>query len=81
MGDLQKEKYAIMQELLTTLGEIQSTRGTAPIEISIGWVSKSNTVIDNEVVIKAAPPIVTEALVKAGYSLDIMPEGVRVYKI
>lgn len=76
-----KEKYAVMQELLASLGEMQSINGTAPIEISIGWVNSNNTVVDNEVIIKKAPPVVVEKLVNQGYSLDIMAAGVRVYKI
>lgn len=75
-----KEKYAVMQELLTSLGEMQSINGTAPIEISIGWTN-NGTVVDNEIIIKKAPPVVTETLVALGYSLDIMAAGVRVYKL
>lgn len=68
-----------MQELLTELAELQSIRGTAPIELSIGWVNKG-IVVDNEVIIKAAPPKVVEELVQKGYSLEVRPEGVRVFK-
>lgn len=76
-----KEKYAVMQELLASLAEMQSISGSAPIEISIGWTDKNNMVVDNEVLIKKAPPVVAKKLVDLGYSLDIMAAGVRVYKI
>ena len=76
-----KEKFAVMQELLAELAKIQSIEGSAPIELSIGWVNQNNTVMDNEVIIKKAPPVVAQKLVEQGYSLDIIAAGVRVYKI
>lgn len=77
---MDKEKFAVMQELLIELAELQSIRGTAPIELSIGWTNKG-TVVDNEVIIKSAPPKVVQELVEKGYCLEVRPEGVRVFKI
>lgn len=77
---MDKEKFAVMQELLIELAELRSIRGTAPIELSIGWVN-NGTVVDNEVIIKSAPPKVAQELVEKGYFLEVRPEGVRVFKI
>lgn len=74
----EKEKYAIMQDLLKLLGEIQ--RNTAPIELSIGR-TVNGIVHSCDVLIKKAPPLVTQKLIEAGYSLDITQNGVYVYKI
>ena len=78
MSDLEAEKYEAQVQLLGLLADIQ--RKSAPIELSIGWVSSSNTV-QQGIIIKSAPPVVTEKLIEAGYSLDIMSQGVRVFKI
>lgn len=78
MNDLEATKYEVQGQLLELLADIQ--RNSAPIELSIGWVNSSNTV-QQGIVIKNAPPIVTQKLVEAGYQLDITQRGVRVYKI
>lgn len=77
MNNLEKEQYAVQQELLSLLGELQ--RNTAPIEISIGYTNKNNIVCSG-VVIKSAPPVVATKLVEQGYYLDIMKDGVHVSK-
>lgn len=78
MGELEKERYEVQGKILELLADIQ--RNSAPIEVSIGWVNKNNTV-QQGIVLKAAPPIAVQKLVEAGYQLDVMAAGVRVYKI
>jgi hypothetical protein len=78
MGNLEAEKYEGQGEVLSLLLDIQ--RKSAPIELSIGWVNVSGTV-QQGIVIKSAPPLVVQKLVEAGYCLDIMQQGVRVYKV
>lgn len=78
MDEIGAMQYEEQGKILRTLTDIQVK--SAPIELSIGWVNKNNTV-QQGIVIKSAPAVVTKKLVEAGYSLDIMPEGVRVYKI
>lgn len=77
MNELDSSNYEIQGKILELLVAIQ--KNSAPIELSIGWVS--NNVVQIGIVIKSAPPIVIEKLIDAGYSLDIMKQGVRVYKI
>lgn len=78
MSDLSEgTKYEVQGQILELLVDIQ--RNSAPIELSIGWVK--NGTVQQGIVIKSAPPIVTQKLVEAGYQLNIMPQGVRVYKI
>ena len=77
MSDLEATKYEVQGQLLELLADIQ--RNSAPIELSIGWVK--NGTVQQGIVIKSAPPIVTQKLVEAGYQLDITQQGVRVYKI
>lgn len=78
MSDLlEGTKYEVQGQILELLADIQ--RNSAPIELSIGWVK--NGTVQQGIVIKSAPPIVTQKLVEAGYQLDIMQQGVRVYKI
>lgn len=78
MNDLEKEEYAIQQELLQLLGEIQ--RNTAPIAMSIGYTDENN-MCRNGIIITKAAPLVVNKLVEHGYNLDIIKQGVRVYKI
>ncbi len=66
------------KELLGSLAKIQ--QNTAPIVVSIGYVTISNQVAHDVIVLKEAPPVVTEDLVKAGYHLDICPGGVIIDK-
>lgn len=77
MSDLEATKYEVQGQLLELLADIQ--RNSAPIELSIGWVK--NGTVQQGIVIKSAPPIVTQKLVEAGYQLDITQQGVRAYKI
>lgn len=75
--DLEITEYETQGELLGLLADIQ--RNSAPVELSIGWIK--NGTVQQGIVIKSAPSIVTQKLIEAGYQLDIMPHGVRVYKI
>lgn len=77
MDDLDAMKYEEQGLLLELLADIQ--RNSAPIELSIGWINYDT--VQQGIVIKSAPPLVTQKLVEAGYELDIMPQGVRVYKV
>lgn len=36
---------------------------------------------NHEIVLKSAPPAVAKELMDQGYSLDVTPQGVKVYKI
>ncbi len=78
MDEYEEMQYEEDGKILGLMAEIQTKSG--PIELSIGWVDKNNTV-QQGIVIKSAPPVVARKLVEAGYSLDIMPAGVRVCKI
>lgn len=78
MGELESIRFETQGKILELLADIQ--RASAPIELSIGWVS-SNNVVQQGIVIKNAPPVVTQKLIEQGYSLDITAAGVRVYKI
>lgn len=78
MGELESIRFETQGKILELLADIQRT--SAPIELSIGWVS-SNNVVQQGIVIKNAPPVVTQKLIEQGYSLDITVAGVRVYKI
>lgn len=78
MGELESIRFETQGKILELLADIQRT--SAPIELSIGWVNSNNTV-QQGIVIKNAPPVVTQKLVEAGYQLDITQQGVRVYKI
>lgn len=78
MGELENSRFETQGKILELLADIQ--RNSAPIEISIGWTNSNNTV-QQGIVIRKAPPVVTQKLVEAGYNLDIMAAGVRVYKI
>lgn len=60
------------------LADVQ--RKSASIERSIGWVNKNGTV-QQEIIIKSAPPIVVRKLIEEGYCLEVMLEGIRVYKV
>lgn len=71
-------EYKQRIQLLETLAEIQNGH-CAPIELSIGYVSDDNYVMDG-IMIKSAPPKVVEKLVTMGYGLDITSKGVLVYK-
>lgn len=78
MGELESIRFETQGKILELLADIQRT--SAPIELSIGWVS-SNNVVQKGIVIRNAPPVVTQKLIEQGYSLDITAAGVRVYKI
>ena len=67
MDEIEAMQYEEQGELLTLLADIQ--RKSAPIELSIGWVDKNNTV-QRGIVIRSAPPTVVRKLT-----------GIRVYKI
>lgn len=71
-------QYEENKKILRMLEDIQTK--SAPIELSIGWVDKGN-IVQREIVIKSAPPVVARELIEEGYCLDITPEGVIVYKI
>lgn len=77
MDGLEAMNYEAQGQILEMLADIQ--RNSAPIEISIGYVI--NGTVQRGIVIKSAPPLVTQRLVDAGYLLDIMPQGVRVSKL
>lgn len=78
MDEYEEMQYEEDGKILGLLADIQ--RKSGPIELSIGWVNKNNTV-QQGIVIRSAPPVVTRKLVEEGYSLEVTPTGVRVYKI
>lgn len=78
MSDLEAERYEAQASILELLADIQRT--SAPIEVSIGWVGERGTV-QQGIVIKSAPAMAVQKLVEAGYDLEIMQQGVRVFKI
>ncbi len=78
MDEYEEMQYEEDGKILCMLIGIQTK--SAPIELSIGWVDKNNTV-QRGIVIKSAPPIAMRKLIEEGYSLDVTPMGVRVYKI
>lgn len=78
MGELESSRFETQGKILELLADIQRT--SAPIELSIGWVSSDN-VVQQGVLIKKAPPVAAQKLAEAGYQLDITQQGVRVYKI
>ncbi len=78
MSDLEAERYEAQASILELLADIQRT--SAPIEVSIGWVGAGGTV-QQGIVIKSAPAMAVQKLVEAGYNLEIMQQGVRVFKI
>ncbi len=77
MNELEAARYEEQGKILELLVEIQRT--SAPIELSIGWAGDGT--VRQGVLIKSAPPVVTQKLVEAGYSLDITTQGVLVYRI
>lgn len=74
---MDKERYAVQQELLAELLDIQ--RNSAPIVISIGWTDKDRVVHDG-IMLKDAPPVVIEKLIQQGYSLSLCNNGLHVSK-
>lgn len=78
MDEIEAMKYEEDGKILCMLVGIQTK--SAPIELSIGWVNNNNTV-QQGIVIKSAPPVVMRKLIEEGYSLEVTPKGVRVYKI
>lgn len=78
MDEIKVMQYEENKKILRMLEDIQTK--SAPIELSIGWVDKGN-IVQREIVIKSAPPVVARELIEEGYCLDITPEGVIVYKI
>ncbi len=78
MDEFGKMQYEEDAMILGLLADVQVK--SEPVELSIGWVDKNNTA-QRGIVIKSAPPVVARKLVEEGYSLDIMPAGVRVFKI
>ncbi len=78
MNEFEAMQYEEQGKILDLLADIQ--RKGAPIELSIGWVDENRNVMQG-IVIKSAPPLATQKLVEAGYSLNIMRQGVMVYKI
>lgn len=78
MSDLEAERYEAQASILELLADIQRT--SAPIEVRIGWVGAGGTV-QQGIVIKSAPAMAVQKLVEAGYDLEIMQQGVRVFKI
>lgn len=77
MSEIEELKYEQRAELLDLLVEIQ--KDSAPIGLSIGWVKDG--IVKEGIVIKEAPPVVVRKLTEAGYCMEIIPEGVIVYKI
>ena len=78
MGELESRRFETQGKILELLADIQ--KNSAPIELSIGWVDSRN-IVRQGIVIKSAPPIVTQKLIEHGYCLDITVAGARVYKI
>lgn len=78
MHDLEIERYEAQIKILELLADVQRT--SAPIELSIGWTDAGRTV-QQGIILKTAPHVAIQKLVEAGYCLEIMQQGVRVYKI
>ena len=64
------------EKVLGLLCDMQKT--CASIDVSIGTTRDNNFVDNKALVIKNAPPIVIDRLIKEGYSLDIIDGGVEV---
>ena len=64
------------QELLKILCKIQD-RGTAPIELSIGWTDETDFIHD-DIVITLTPPKIINDLIEKGYLLSIDNHGAHV---
>lgn len=64
------------KQLLNLLTEMQ--KNTAPIVVSIGNVR--DNIVQHEIVIKEAAPIIIQELVKKGYHLNVDSNGVTVDK-
>ncbi len=65
------------EELMGLLLSLQER--SAPITMSIGYTTKDGQV-HRGILIHEAPPVVTETLVKRGYSLTLMSAGMLVNK-
>ena len=65
------------KQLLNLLTEMQ--KNTAPIVVSIGYVS-NNIVQHDAIVIKEAAPVITQELIQRGYHLSVDSNGVTVDK-
>lgn len=78
MGDSKSKDYEVQMDVLKILAEIQ--KESVPIHLSIGWTDTDRR-IHQGIVLKSAPPAVAKELMDQGYSLDITPQGVKIYKI
>lgn len=58
--------------------KIQET--SAPITVQIGSVSNTNMVLHDVIVIKEAPPVLTQKLIEHGYILSVNNNGLVVEK-
>lgn len=76
MTEQEAREYETLVQVLCLLSEVQQKCGR-PVEVSIGWVKDG--VLRPEIVIKSAQSLVTRRLIEAGFSLEILPQGVRVY--
>ena len=65
-------------ELMTRLLKLQEQ--TSPIKMSIGYVESSHHVCHGIVLHEAAPKVIN-TLIEEGYSCDLTPYGMRVYKL
>ena len=65
-------------ELINIL--LKAQERTAPIKMSIGYVSEDNQVRQG-ILIHEASPYIIEMLMRKGYTLDLTSAGMRVYKI
>lgn len=78
MNDYEALQFETQGKLLEQLSNIQ--RNSAPIELSIGWVDNEN-IVRPGIMIKSAPPVVTQKLIAAGYNMEITNQGVKVFKV
>lgn len=76
MTEQEAREYETLVQVLYLLAEVQQ-KCSRPVEVSIGWVKDG--VLRPEIVIKSAQSLVTQRLIEAGFSLEILPQGVRVY--
>lgn len=66
-----------MMDILKLIYE--AAQNTAPVTVQIGYTI--NNVCHNGIVIKEAPPVIIRTLVVHGYTCDMRPDGLHVYKL
>lgn len=64
-------------EILTLIYE--AAKGTSPVLLQIGYTL--NNTCRQGIVVKEAPPAIINRLIEAGYTCDLRPDGLHVYKL